>query len=37
MESSWGAVVHCGDNLSCEGDGVDEVIKVNISRLPANV
>ncbi|EDK5609747.1 tellurium resistance protein TerZ, partial [Salmonella enterica subsp. enterica serovar Kentucky] len=26
-----------GDNLTGEGDGDDEVIKVNLSRLPANV
>ena len=37
LESTCGAVVHSGDNLTGEGDGDDEVIKVNLSRLPANV
>ncbi|WP_404855833.1 TerD family protein, partial [Escherichia coli] len=27
--------MHSGDNLTGEGDGDDEVIKVNLSRLPA--
>lgn len=37
LESTCGAVVHSGDNLTGEGDGDDEVINVNLSRLPANV
>ncbi|HCT2217094.1 TPA: tellurium resistance TerZ family protein [Enterobacter hormaechei] len=37
LESTCKAVVHSGDNLTGEGDGDDEVIKVNLSRLPANV
>ena len=37
LKSTCGAVVHSGDNLTGEGDGDDEVIKVNLSRLPANV
>ena len=37
LKSSCGAVVHTGDNLTGEGDGDDEVIKVNLSRLPDNV
>lgn len=32
-----GAIVHTGDNLTGEGDGDDEVIKVDLSRLPATV
>ncbi|EFH9774009.1 tellurium resistance protein TerZ, partial [Escherichia coli] len=37
LKSTCGAVMHSGDNLTGEGDGDDEVIKVNLSRLPANV
>ena len=37
LKSTCGAVVHSGDNLTGEGDGDDEVIRVNLSRLPANV
>lgn len=32
-----GAVVHTGDNLTGAGDGDDESIKVDLSRLPGNV
>jgi tellurium resistance protein TerD len=32
-----GAVVHSGDNLTGAGDGDDEVIKVDFSKIPANV
>ena len=31
------AVIHTGDNLTGEGDGDDEVIKVDLSKVPANV
>lgn len=31
------AVVHTGDNLTGEGEGDDEVIKVELSKVPANV
>ncbi|WP_039057620.1 TerD family protein [Enterobacter sp. Bisph1] len=37
LHSSCGAVMHSGDNLTGEGDGDDEVIKVDITRLPARV
>lgn len=37
LTSSCGSVVHSGDNLTGEGDGDDEVITVNLTRLPANV
>ncbi|MCQ4094989.1 tellurium resistance TerZ family protein [Erwinia persicina] len=37
LKSSCGAVEHSGDNLTGEGDGDDEVIKVELSRLPAQV
>lgn len=32
-----GAVVHTGDNRTGEGDGDDEVIQVDLSKLPANI
>lgn len=32
-----GAVQHNGDNLTGEGDGDDETIDVDLTRLPANV
>lgn len=31
-----GAVEHTGDNLTGEGDGDDEVIKVDLSKIPDN-
>lgn len=37
LKSKCGAVVHSGDNLTGEGDGDDEVIKVNLTQLPGNV
>lgn len=37
LKSSCGAVVHTGDNLTGDGDGDDEVIKVNLSKLPQDV
>ena len=32
-----GAIVHTGDNLTGEGDGDDETIKVDLSKLPSSV
>ncbi|GAB3455054.1 TerD family protein [Insolitispirillum peregrinum] len=32
-----GAIIHTGDNLTGAGDGDDETIKVDLSRLPATV
>ena len=32
-----GAIVHTGDNVTGAGDGDDEVIKVDLSRLPATI
>lgn len=32
-----GSVQHMGDNLTGEGDGDDEQIKVNLSSVPANI
>jgi tellurium resistance protein TerZ len=37
LKSDDGAVQHTGDNLTGDGDGDDESIKVNLSRLPSNV
>lgn len=37
LKHSSGSVMHTGDNLTGEGDGDDEVIKVDLSRIPANV
>jgi tellurium resistance protein TerD len=35
--SACGSVEHTGDNRTGEGDGDDESIKVELSRVPANV
>lgn len=35
--SSCGSIQHSGDNLTGDGDGDDEVIDVNLSKIPANV
>ncbi|MBF0371803.1 MAG: TerD family protein [Alphaproteobacteria bacterium] len=32
-----GAIVHTGDNLTGAGDGDDETIKVDLSKLPATI
>lgn len=37
LKSSCGAVVHSGDNLTGEGEGDDEVITVDLNKLPATV
>ena len=37
LTSRDGSVRHTGDNLTGEGEGDDESIKVDLSRLPANV
>ncbi|TCV94327.1 TerD family protein [Biostraticola tofi] len=37
LTSKCGSVVHQGDNLTGEGDGDDEVINVDLTRLPAAV
>ena len=37
LQHSSGAVVHTGDNLTGEGDGDDEVIKVDLSKVPASI
>lgn len=35
--SSCGSVVHQGDNLTGDGDGDDEVISVDLSKVPSDV
>ena len=37
LKSSCSSVVHQGDNLTGEGDGDDEVITVDLTRLPSQV
>jgi tellurium resistance protein TerZ len=37
LKSKDGSVVHTGDNLTGAGDGDDEQIIVDLSRVPANV
>ncbi|MDU7840403.1 MAG: TerD family protein [Pantoea sp.] len=37
LTSKDGSVKHSGDNLTGEGDGDDETIQADLSRLPSNV
>ena len=37
LRHSSGAVQHTGDNLTGEGEGDDEVIKVDLSKVPSDV
>lgn len=37
LRSQDGSIVHSGDNLTGEGDGDDEVIRIQTSALPANI
>lgn len=37
LKSKCGSIVHSGDNMTGEGDGDDEVIHVNLSRLSSQV
>ncbi|WP_372632789.1 TerD family protein [Cohnella sp.] len=37
LKSTNGAVEHTGDNLTGEGDGDDEQVKINLSTVPAEV
>ena len=37
LKSPDGSVEHTGDNLTGEGDGDDEVIKVNLAGVPADI
>lgn len=37
LQGGNGSVVHTGDNLTGEGDGDDEQIKIDLSKVPAEV
>lgn len=37
LRSRCGSIQHSGDNLTGEGDGDDEQIMVDLSRVPANI
>lgn len=37
LQHDSGAVVHMGDNLTGEGDGDDEQIQIDLSKVPADV
>ena len=37
LKHESGAVEHCGDNLTGKGDGDDEEIKIDLSKIPADV
>lgn len=37
LDTPNGAIHHCGDNLTGEGEGDDEVIWVKLSKLPAHI
>ena len=37
LEHSSGSVEHMGDNLTGEGDGDDEQIIVDLTKIPQNV
>lgn len=37
LKSADGSVEHTGDNLTGEGDGDDEAVKVDLSRVPGDV
>lgn len=37
LQSKDGSIKHTGDNLTGEGEGDDEQIKVDLSRVPSNI
>lgn len=37
LESTDGSIKHTGDNLTGEGDGDDEVLIIDFSKIPANI
>lgn len=37
LEHSSGSVTHMGDNLTGEGEGDDEQIKIDLSKIPSNI
>lgn len=37
LRSKDGSIIHSGDNLTGEGDGDDEIIRVDLAKVPAEV
>lgn len=37
LRSKDGSIIHTGDNLTGDGDGDDEVIRVDLSKVPADI
>ena len=37
LSSRCGSVIHSGDNLTGEGEGDDEVIAVNLAKIPFDI
>jgi tellurium resistance protein TerZ len=37
LNGANGSIVHSGDNLTGDGDGDDEVINVDLSKVPSNI
>lgn len=37
LQASNGSIIHTGDNLTGEGDGDDEVIKIDISKIDTSI
>lgn len=37
LDTPNGALHHCGDNITGEGEGDDEIIQVKLSKLPSNI
>lgn len=37
LKSNDGSIIHSGDNVTGDGDGDDEFIRVDLARVPANV
>jgi tellurium resistance protein TerD len=37
LKSSCGSILHTGDNLTGEGEGDDEQIKVDLTKVPADI
>jgi tellurium resistance protein TerD len=37
LQAANGAVIHTGDNLTGEGDGDDEQLKVSLAKVPAEI
>lgn len=37
LNGASGSIIHSGDNLTGDGDGDDEVINVDLSKVPSNI